>query len=149
MPYSVLIFAYRKPGTTPEQFKAHYEGVHVPLIRKLTGANFPLSHTRHYLHRTTQHQHQQQQQQQEAEGKGNTARNPHTPATVLIGTQAEFDYDAFAELTFEDEAAFQRFFALTQQQPENAEQIAADEELFLDRARMTVVVKGETRVTER
>ncbi|KAI0817134.1 EthD domain-containing protein [Xylaria sp. FL0064] len=144
MPYSVLIFAYRKFGTTPAQFKAHYEGTHVPLIHKLTGANFPLSHTRHYLHRT-----EQQQQQQAEEGKGNnTARNPTTPATVLIGTQEEFDYDAFAELTFEDEAAFQAFFALTQQ-PEIAEKIAADEELFLDRARMTVVVKGDTTVTER
>ncbi|GAP91123.1 putative dimeric alpha-beta barrel [Rosellinia necatrix] len=136
MPYSVLIFAYRKPGTTPEQFRAHYEGTHVPLVRELTGANFPLSHTRHYLHRT------------ERQAEGNTARNPGTPATVLIGAQEEFDYDAFAELAFEDEAAFQAFFALTQQ-PENAERIAADEELFLDRARMTVVLKADTTVTER
>ncbi|KAI1277405.1 EthD domain-containing protein [Xylaria sp. FL0933] len=139
MPYSVLIFAYRKPGTTPAQFKAHYEEIHIPLIRKLTGASFPLSHTRHYLRRNAQ--------QQKADG--NTARNPTTPAAVLMGTQAEFDYDAFAELTFEDEAAFRAFFALTQQHPENAAKIAADEELFLDTARMTVVVKGETTVTER
>ncbi|KAI0188866.1 EthD domain-containing protein [Astrocystis sublimbata] len=136
MPYSVLIFAYRKPGTTPEQFKTHYEGSHVPLVRSLTGAKFPLSHTRHYLHRTEQ------------QSEGNSARNPNTPASVMIGTQEEFDYDAFAELKFEDEAAFQAFFALTQQ-PENAQKIAADEELFLDRARMTVVLKGDTTVTER
>lgn len=37
MTYSVLIFAYRKPGTTPEQFRAHYEGSHVPLVKEIAG----------------------------------------------------------------------------------------------------------------
>ncbi|KAI0424466.1 EthD domain-containing protein [Xylaria sp. FL1042] len=136
MPYSVLIFAYRKPGTTPNQFKAHYEGVHVPLIRDLAGASFPLSHTRRYLHRS------------ENQTDGNTARNPSTPATVLLGTQDDFDYDAITELTFEDAAAFQTFFGLMQQ-PEIAAKIAADEETFLDRTRMPVVVLGDTTETRR
>ncbi|KAI1262261.1 EthD domain-containing protein [Xylariaceae sp. FL1019] len=136
MVYSILIFAYRKIGTTPEQFRSHYEESHVPLIRKLTGASFPISHTRHYIHRT------------ERQADDNTSRNSNTPATVVIGTQEEFDYDAFAELSFEDEAAFQTFFALTQQ-PDNAAQIAEDEQKFLDRARMTVVLAGETTVTKR
>ncbi|KAI0421865.1 EthD domain-containing protein [Xylaria grammica] len=136
MGYSVLIFAYRKPGTTPEQFKAYYENCHVPLVRELAGAYFPLSHTRRYLHRT----HNQ--------SDANTARNPSTPASVLIGSQEDFDYDAFAELTFEDETAFQTFFAIIQQ-PENAAKIAADEEKFLDRSRTPAVVLGDTTETKR
>ncbi|KAI1741712.1 EthD domain-containing protein [Xylaria scruposa] len=136
MPYSVLIFAYRKPGTMPEQFKAHYEGIHVPLVRELAGASFPLSHTRRYLHRSENH------------ADSNTARNPSTPATVLIGTQNDFDYDAFAELTFEDAAAFQTFFN-RMQHPEIAAKIAADEEKFLDRTQMPVVVLGDITETRR
>ncbi|KAK9422224.1 putative EthD domain-containing protein [Seiridium unicorne] len=120
MTHSILIFAYRKPGTTPEQFRAHYEGSHVPLVKELAGAHFPLSHTRRYIHRT--------------EGQGETERNAQNPATVLIGTQVDFDYDAFAELTFEDVSAFQTFMGIMQK-PENAERIAADEEKFLDRSR--------------
>ncbi|KAI7774734.1 hypothetical protein LA080_007940 [Diaporthe eres] len=121
MTFSVLIFAYRKPGTTPEQFRAHYEGKHVPLVKEISGEHFPLSHTRRYIHRT--------------EGKTeDTERNANFPATVLMGSQTDFDYDAFAELSFADANAFQAFFGLCQH-PENAERIAADEEQFLDRSR--------------
>lgn len=130
MTYSVLIFAYRKPGTTPEQFRAHYEGKHVPLVKELSGEHFPLSHTRRYIHRT-------------AGEAADTERNAGFPATVLIGSQRDFDYDAFAELSFVDAGAFQTFFGVCQQ-PQNAARIAADEEQFLDRSRMTVVVVGET-----
>ncbi|KAI2622480.1 EthD domain-containing protein [Hypoxylon sp. NC1633] len=122
MTYSILVFAYRKPGTTPEQFKAHYEGSHVPLLRELAGLHFPLSHTRRYIHRSA------------------------GQASVLIGNQEDFDYDAFAELTFEDATAFQTFFGVVQQ-PDIAAKIAADEEHFLDHSRMLVVVLGETHVT--
>ncbi|KAK7757120.1 hypothetical protein SLS62_000667 [Diatrype stigma] len=120
MTHTVLIFAYRKPGTTPEQFKTHYEGTHVPLVKELAGEHFPLSHTRRYIHRT--------------EGQGATERNAKNPATVLIGEQVDFDYDAFAELTFADVPSFQTFMGIMQK-PENAARIAADEELFLDRSR--------------
>lgn len=133
MPYTILIFAYRKPGTTPEQFRAHYENTHVPLIRELAGEHFPVSHTRRYVQRAP------------GEGEG-TERNADYPATVLLGSQADFDYDAFAELAFSDATHFQAFFGLTQQ-PENAARIAADEEHFLDRSKMPVVVLGETTVT--
>ncbi|KAI1173434.1 EthD domain-containing protein [Nemania sp. FL0916] len=136
MTYSVIIFAYRKPGTTPEQFKAHYENTHILLVRELTGAHFPLSHTRRYIHRS------------ENQAADNTARNPNTPATVLIGTQDDFDYDCYAELTFEDVNAFQTFFGITQK-PDIAAKIQADEEKFLDRTRMPVVVLGDITETKR
>lgn len=131
MVYSVLIFAYRKPGTTPEQFKAHYENSHVPLVRKLAGAHFPLAHTRRYIHRS------------QGQAESSTERNATTPASVLIGSQADFDYDAFAELVFKDETAFQTFMGVMQK-PENAAEVAADEEQFLDRSKMTVVLVGDT-----
>ncbi|ROV97390.1 hypothetical protein VMCG_06865 [Cytospora schulzeri] len=121
MTYSILIFVYRKPGTTPEQFRAHYESSHVPLIKDITGELFPLSHTRRYIHRT----------EGKAEG---TERNANSPASVLMGTQADFEYDVFAELIFPDVDAFQKFFGVAQQ-PENAARIAADEEKFLDRSK--------------
>lgn len=63
-----------------------------------------------------------------------TEANADFPATVLIGSQRDFDYDAFAELSFVDAAAFQTFFGICQQ-PENAARISADEEQFLDRSR--------------
>ena len=69
------------------------------------------------------------------EGKtDDTERNANLPATVLMGSQTDFDYDAFAELVFADASAFQAFFSLCQQ-PENAARIAADEEQFHDRSR--------------
>lgn len=137
MTFNVLIFAYRKPGTTPEQFRSHYEGTHVPLVKELAGEHFPLFHTRRYLLRSP-----------EAEGIKVTDRNPKSPAKVLVGNQAEFDYDAFAELSFTDLAHFETFIGLTQQ-PENAARIAADEEKFLDRSAMSVVVLGETLTTSK
>lgn len=45
MAYTILIFAYRKPGTTPEQFRMHYENNHMPLVREIGGEHFPNSHT--------------------------------------------------------------------------------------------------------
>lgn len=111
--YSILIFAFRKPGTTPEQFRAHNEGSHVLLIKEIAGKHFPLSHTRRYVHRS----------EGKAEG---TERNADYPATILMGSQADFDYDAFAELTFANLTAFQTFFGITQQ-PENQARIQADD----------------------
>ncbi|KAI1163046.1 EthD domain-containing protein [Nemania serpens] len=119
MPYSMLVFLHRKAGTTPDQFKAYYEGTHIPLTRGLTGTAFPLTHTRRYPR-----------------------------PILLVGADGELDYDAVTEVTFEDESAFQNFFAVLQR-PENAAKIAADEDNFIDRARLNVFIVGDTAVTER
>ncbi|KAI5925221.1 EthD domain-containing protein [Camillea tinctor] len=128
MTHSIIIFAYRKPGA------------HVPLLHELASEHFPLSHTRRYIDRS---------QGAVAPGAGvvdGIERNPTTPATVIIGSQADFDYDAVAELTFENSAAFQAFFGIMQQ-PDNAAKMAAGEKKFLDRSRMPVVVLGDTKTT--
>lgn len=133
MPYILLVFAHRKPGLSPVEFKSHYESRHLPLIQTLTGSLFPKSHTRRYIQRV----------QGPIDGD---ADNANHPAVVMVGTPADFEYDAFAEIVFDDEAAFQAFFACITQ-AEAARRIAEDEELFLDREKMRVVVVDDCTVT--
>jgi EthD domain len=131
--YTVIIFAYRKPDTTPAHFKTMYESKHIPLVQSITGSLFPLSHTRRYLAR--------------AECSPQVGSDKSTyPAAVLVGGQADFDYDAIAELLFQDQAAFQAFFAKVSE-PANAQKLAEDEDLFLDRSRMRAVALDDTVVT--
>lgn len=134
MVHSLLLFASRKPGTTPEQFQTYYEEKHIHLIKELAGDDFPLSHTRRYVHRT------------EVQGKGSTERNPDHPASVFVGEQADFDYDCCSELIFADEAALLAFKD-NMAQPEKVARIAADEENFLDRSRLLIVGLGAINTT--
>ena len=124
MTFNVWIFAWRKAGTTPEQFRSHYENSHVPLIKSLTGSLFPQTHIRHYLARS----------------------EDGTAPMVLVGTLDDFTYDAFAELSFIDAAAFQQFFGVVGQ-GEPAAKIAEDEEKFLQREKTRAVVVGEVMKT--
>ena len=52
---------------------------------------------------------------------------------MLVGAQADFRYDALAEVRFEDRARFETFVGIVGRR---------DEERFLDRGRMGVVVFG-------
>ncbi|KAI8962038.1 EthD domain-containing protein [Daldinia sp. FL1419] len=135
MTFTILFFATRKPGVSPEEFKENFENVQMPLLREVSGEHFPLSHTRRYIRRT------------EGEGKG-TTRNASTPAQVLVGSQADFDYDVVSQLVFQDAAAFQAFMAFAHT-PEKAARVVANEELFMDRAQTRAVVLGATEVTKR
>ena len=67
---------------------------------------------------------------------------------LLLGQQTDFPFDAIAELTFEDRAAFERFSARVQE-PENARLIALDEERWSDSGRLGIVVLGEVVITGR
>lgn len=120
MTFQVLILAYRLPSISPSDFKAHYEGTHIPLIQSLTGDIFPISHTRKYI----QH------------------------SSILVGTPEDFPYDAYAELVFEDAAHFQKFFAKVTE-PEIAKVIAEDEKNFLQEGKMRAVVIGDNSITKR
>ena len=134
MTCSALVFAYRKPGTTPAQFREHLENHHVPLIKSIAGSHFPISYTRRYIHRT--------------EGTDGGPANPNYPATIMTGAQEAVDYDGFVELTFENEDAFMAFVGVVRQ-PDAAARIAADEEKFLDKSKMVIVRVGETIVTRK
>lgn len=132
MSVRVLIYAYRKPGLSLEDFKKHYEE-HVNLIKRLTGDDFPLSHKRYYIARSVV-----------SDVNKNTAteRNPTTPAIVFAGQQSDFDFDAYAELTFASQEALQIFTAKVQA-PDAAAQVAADEEKFLDRSKLGIAMLGD------
>lgn len=137
MPVKAVLYAYRKPGLSLEDFRTHYEA-HVELIKRLAGDDFPLTHTRHYIARSTV----------ETAPEGATTRNATTPATVLAGQQSDFDFDAYAEVTFADQAAFDAFGAKIYA-PDAAAQLHADEEKFLDRSRLGIVMLGEVVETRK
>lgn len=135
MTVKALIYAYRKPGLSPEDFKKHYEA-HVELVKSLTGLDFPISHKRTYVARNTV----------DISPDGASSRNQKTPAVLIAGQQTDFDFDAYAELTFTDQNSFSAFAAKVQS-PELAEQIAADEEKFLDRSKLGIAMLGDVTET--
>ncbi|KAJ5569881.1 EthD domain-containing protein [Penicillium hispanicum] len=132
MSAKVIIYAYRKPGLSLDDFRKHYEA-HAELIKRLTGDLFPLSHKRTYLARSTV----------ETAPEDASPRNATTPATVIAGRQSDFDFDAYAELTFADQAALMAFSAKVLQDADVAAQIAADEEKFLDRSKIGIAMLGD------
>ena len=101
----------------------------MPLIKATSGPAFPQSWTRHYIQRSV-----------EEDGT--------CPATVILGDQADFSYDAYAELVFKDEAAFKTFYGIVNEKG-TLERLKKEEEKFLDRARFRMVLLDETTVTEK
>ncbi|KAI1815211.1 EthD domain-containing protein [Poronia punctata] len=156
MPYTTLVYLSRKPGMTPDAFAQYYTHSHLQLIRQLSGPAFPRLHTQHYIKR---HSSSIPAAKSAIDASGyastmssdtdtasnenaNTARNANTPAVVLLGSQAEFDYDCVATLQYDSEDAFKAFYE-TIQKPENWSRIIEDEENFLDRSQTRVVVLGD------
>ncbi|KAM5372123.1 hypothetical protein ACJZ2D_007656 [Fusarium nematophilum] len=129
MPYNVLMLAYRKPTLSPKEFYHHYETIHIPLVKSLAGASFPLSHTRRYIQRS---------EAKEQEGG--------YPALLLSGSQQDFDYDVMIELSFEDEEAFHRF-GRTMGEPDVQTAVAEDCGRFMDQDRSKAVVLGSVETT--
>ncbi|KAJ4258885.1 hypothetical protein NW762_007972 [Fusarium torreyae] len=122
MTFHVLMLVYRNPALTPSQFKDHYENTHIPLMKSLTGNFFPISHTRRYIQRAG----------------GDEAH----AASVLGGSQNDFDFDCFSELKFENEDGFKTMSALLAG-PELSPQVGEDCAAFMDAAKTKVVVLGE------
>jgi hypothetical protein len=124
MTFKVLILAHRLPGVSLDYFRQRYTR-HMNMVQEMTGTNFPLIHTRRYIHRP--------------DGEN---------AAVLQGSQDDFDYDCLVEMVFESEEVY-KAFAGTVSTGENAKKIDEDEKGFFDRQRVKVVVLGDTDVTER
>lgn len=135
MSLRVIILAYRKPGLSPDEFKRYYEA-HVDLVKSLSVDDFPVSHKRSYIARATV----------ETTTDDASPRNTNTPATLLMGRQSDFDFDAVAELTFVNQQAFEAFTDKVYE-PDNAALIAADEEKFLDRSKLSIALLGDMNET--
>jgi hypothetical protein len=134
MTYTIILFVTRNPALSPEEFKDHYENVHIPLAQRLCNGNWPFHFTRRYLARITR------------AGFGGPS-NPDRPPLVLRGDAQDIDYDCVAEMTFESERAFQAFYRKVYEK-DVAAKLAADETAFLEMGKTRIVVVGETLATE-
>lgn len=121
MTYRLLIFLHRKPGTTHAEFRDHYERVHIPLTRELTGSSFPSLHARRYVDQAA-----------------SAALMPSSGSA----NNKESEADAVVEVAFRDERAAQAFFAATNA-GEAAERLRRDNEQFLDWERVKVLKVSE------
>lgn len=103
----MLVFNKRKEGVSMEEYREHYETIHVPLALSF----FPTVgvYRRNYFDRDA------------------TAQSGRTPEKYLDDT----DFDSIAEVFFEDWEAFETFREKSAQ-PEVRAQIFADEEKFID-----------------
>ncbi|PSN72027.1 hypothetical protein BS50DRAFT_569606 [Corynespora cassiicola Philippines] len=124
MTYTLVLLVSRKPTLSIAAFKHHYETIHIPVLKSIVGPDFPLSHTRHYIERDEK------------------------TANVFIGSLDDFQFDAFAVLTFGNQAHWERFLAKVKQ-PHNAIKLAEDDDRFLDYSKMRAVFAGDTKATGR
>ncbi|KAL2206279.1 hypothetical protein CC79DRAFT_865373 [Sarocladium strictum] len=113
MTYRVVLFAYRKPGMTPETFKHLYETVHLPLVKNMSGNLFPISHTRRYVSRPA-----------------NDNGEPFA-AQLISGKPEDVKFDAITEMVFESAAQFYEFAGVLAE-PANEKKIQEDCAAFLD-----------------
>ncbi|KAI1458970.1 hypothetical protein F4805DRAFT_423186 [Annulohypoxylon moriforme] len=95
----VLMLIYRKPELTPEQFRKHYEEIHMPLTRKVAGNTFPLSHIRRYIPRSTPTQQ-------------SPTNSDQYPAIVAGGEPEAVHVDCVTELIFRDKQHLQSYFEM-------------------------------------
>lgn len=125
MPIKMLLFVTRKPGMSPEDFKNHYENVHIPLVKSMGSEAFPLTHTRRYLAKTKE-----------------PWSEVYTTSQILSGPPSAFEFDCIGELTYESIEHLQRHGALLQNE-QNDPLIKADCEKFMDVAKSSTVLLGE------
>ncbi|XXH05346.1 hypothetical protein Hte_011772 [Hypoxylon texense] len=137
MTYTVVAHVRRRQDITPSEFRAHYDTVHVPLLKSLVGTAFPLSHTRNYV-----------------------ARNPTTPDATLPTPDTEFapvmyrgeassvDYDSLTVMVWEDYAAFESFLEAFYRK-EVSEKIDEDEKTFIDQSVRRIYALEQPATTTR
>ena len=135
MSFSIIVFLWRKPGLTPQEFKDYYESKHIPLFASLVGPLFPKSHTRIYPTR-----------QRVAETASSENSNIQYPATIFQGSPDNFDFDVFISMVFENKEAFdQMMVRLTE--PEIVAKIRGDEENFLLYQKTAAAAGGPAYIT--
>lgn len=126
MPFTATLFVSRKPGLTPTEFRNYWENTHVPLAKSLVGPYMAHTIERHYV-----------------------AQSEDEPGTyspsMLMGAAADVNFDAYAILTFEDRAAFERLIGRLQD-PEIGGKIQEDEARFIEQAKTRLVLESESVV---
>jgi hypothetical protein len=125
MTYTLLLFVPRKADLDFRSFKHHWEMVHVPLLKELTGSEFPLSYTRHYVE-----------------------KNSDDQPNVIIGSAEHVAYDGVATLTFINKAHYERYMGMLGGEW-NAMKYREDLERFVDIGQLKGVLVGETQSTGR
>lgn len=130
MAYRMLLYLHRKEGISHAEFKDHYEYIHIPLTRELTGSLFPSLHARRYIARAPAE-----------DGSGDAP-------VVLVGDKTADECDAVVEVAFKDEEAAQAFFAATNS-GEVGERLRKDNEQFLDWSKLKIMRISETFETRR
>jgi hypothetical protein len=145
MPYVVLLFFGHKEGTTPAAFRSYFETQHLPLIKSMAVSSFPTTHTRLYIHRSECDSNSSSPSSESSEFGEKVF---DFPASVLMGKQEDFDYDAIAQLEFDDAAVFHAFIG-QRKDPYILRRLEEDDEKFSDPRKTRAVVLGEVCVTRR
>jgi hypothetical protein len=127
---TILLFLTRDCALSLEEFQHHYEHTHIPLAYSMLSDVWPTTFHRRYLARINR------------KGFGGPA-NPDRPAFTLRGQVGDVDCDCIAEMHFPTERAFRQFYKKYHQK-EVAAVLAEDENRFLEKGKVKVIVVGET-----
>lgn len=119
MTITALLYCYRLPSLTPAQFHDYIENTHVPYVKSLLGTHYPKSHTRYYT-------------------------NKH--AGYALGTVSEEDPDLVAVIEYESEERMRESMKVRMGQGVR-EKIQEDEDRFMVRERVKLIVLGEGAVS--
>ncbi|KAG9192123.1 hypothetical protein G6011_10857 [Alternaria panax] len=120
LPYfTALVFGTMLPGLNLTEYAHHYDNVHIPLVKSLTGPNFPAVHTRHYF-------------------GGNPA---------FVNASYPVNWNSMATMEFRDQAHALTFLNIIGQ-PAAKAKIEEDEHLFMAHAPRTTQYehKGQPEV---
>jgi hypothetical protein len=127
---TILLFLTRDAALTFDEFQHHYEHTHLPLAHTLLSDVWPTTFRRRYLARVNR------------KGFGGPA-NPDRPALTLRGQVSDIDCDCIGEMNFPSEKAFRQFYKKYHEK-EIAAVLAEDENRFLEKGKVKVIVVGET-----
>lgn len=130
MPTILHLQVYRKPELTPQEFRHHYETEHLPLMKKLSGDLFPLSHVRRYVVQAR-----------------NEQSGDYKAVQQLGGAANAFTFDAISEIAYRDMEHFQAHSALLQS-TQNQRMVTEDCEKFMDTARTSMILLHDGDVVE-
>lgn len=123
MPVILHMRIYRKSGITNREFRGHYENVHLPLMRKISGDLFPEAHARLYI----------------PFDAGQDKSDRQATAQVLAGSPENFNFAAISEITYRDMDHFAAHSALLQSD-EHKNAVAEDCDKFMDVTQQAIIL---------